>query len=139
MDIFLLHQTIAGTVSNLTFSTILCYHSPLNSFGAWKLLFSVVVHIKVTFHSRSIIPIDKIVNFLCAHGKSHGHGQNIMGVPVTVAMGNAYYVFFFVPMVIAMRMPMPTVMGMPMTMCTGTYTIGKHAPRAITDDIFPKS
>ena len=51
-----------------------------------------------------------------------------MGVPVTVAMGNAYYVFF-VPMVIAMRMPMPTVMGMPMTMCTGTYTIGKHASR----------
>ena len=49
-----------------------------------------------------------------------------MSVPVTVAMGNAYYVFF-VPMVIAMRMPMPTVMGMPMTMCTGTYTIGKHA------------
>ena len=41
-------------------------------------------------------------------------------------MGNAYYVFF-VPMVIAMRMPMPRVMGMPMTMCTGTYTIGKHA------------
>ena len=53
-----------------------------------------------------------------------------MGVPVTVAMGNAYYVFF-VPMVIAMRMPMPTVMGMPMTMCTGTYTIGKHAPRLV--------
>ena len=51
-----------------------------------------------------------------------------MGVPVTVAMGNAYYVFF-VPMVITMRMPMPTVMGMPVTMCTGTSTIGKHAPR----------
>ena len=51
-----------------------------------------------------------------------------MGVPVTVAMGNAYYVFF-VPMVIAMRMPMPRVIGMPMTMCTGTYTIGKHASR----------
>ena len=50
-----------------------------------------------------------------------------MGVPVTVAMGNAYYVFF-VPMVIATRMPMPTVMGMPVTMCTGTSTIGKHAP-----------
>ena len=33
-----------------------------------------------------------------------------MSVPVTVAMGNAYYVFF-VPMVIATRMPMPTVMG----------------------------
>ena len=49
-----------------------------------------------------------------------------MGMPVTVAMGNAYYVFFM-PMVIAMRMRMPTVMGMPMTMCTGTYTIGKHA------------
>ena len=75
-----------------------------------------------------MIPIDKIVNFFCAHGKSHGHGQNIMGVPVTVAMGNAFHVFF-VPMVIAMRMPMPIVMGMPMTMCTGTYTIGKHAPR----------
>ena len=59
-------------------------------------------------------------------GKSHGHGQNIMGVPVTVAMGNAYYVFF-VPMVIATGMPMPTVMGMPVTMCTGTSTIGKHA------------
>ena len=47
-------------------------------------------------------------------------------LPVTVAMGNAYYVFFM-PMVIATRMRMPTVMGMPMTMCTGTYTIGKHA------------
>ena len=32
-------------------------------------------------------------------------------------------------MVIAMGMPMPKIMGMPMTMCTGTYTIGKHAPR----------
>ena len=73
-----------------------------------------------------MIPIDKIVNFLCAHGKSHGHGQNIIGM-LTVAMGFAYYVFF-VLMVIAMGMPMPTVMGMPMTMCTGTYTIGKHAP-----------
>ena len=31
-------------------------------------------------------------------------------------------------MVIATRMPMPTVMGMPMAMCTGTSTIGKHAP-----------
>ena len=31
-------------------------------------------------------------------------------------------------MVIATRMRMSTVMGMPMTMCTGTYTIGKHAP-----------
>ena len=51
-----------------------------------------------------------------------------MGVPVTVAIGNAYYVFF-VPMVIATRMPMPAVMGMPVTMCTGTSTIGKHAPR----------
>ena len=68
------------------------------------------------------------MNFSCAHGKSHGHGQNIMGVPVTVAMGNAYYVFF-VPMVIATGMPngpMPKVMGMPVTMCTGTSTIGKH-------------
>ena len=34
---------------------------------------------------------------------------------------------FFVPMVIATGMPMPTVMGMPVTMCTGTSTIGKHA------------
>ena len=41
-----------------------------------------------------MITKDKITNFLCAHGKSHGHGQNIMGVPVTVAMGNSYYVFF---------------------------------------------
>ena len=49
-------------------------------------------------------------------------------MPVTVAMGNAYYVFFM-PMVIATRMRMSTVMGMPMTMCTGTYTIGKHASR----------
>ena len=73
-----------------------------------------------------MIPIDKTVKFWCAHGKSHGHGQNILSVPVTVAMGNAYNVFF-VPMVIAMGMPMPTVMGMPVTMCTGTYTIGKHA------------
>ena len=64
-----------------------------------------------------------------------GHGQGKMGMPVTVAMGNAYYVFFM-PMVIATRMRMPTVMGMPMTMCTGTYTIGKHASR--TDlTIFP--
>ena len=53
-----------------------------------------------------------------------------MGVPVTVAIGNAYYVFF-VPMVIAMCMPMPTVMGMPVTMCTGTSTIGKHASRIL--------
>ena len=30
-------------------------------------------------------------------------------------------------MVIATRIRMPTVMGMPMTMCTGSYTIGKHA------------
>ena len=55
-------------------------------------------------------------------GKSHGR----MGMPMTVAMGNAYYVFFM-PMVIAMGMRMPTVMGMPMIVCTGTYTIGKHA------------
>ena len=41
-----------------------------------------------------MIPKDKIVNFWCAHGKSHGHGQNIMSVPVTVDMGNVYYVFF---------------------------------------------
>ena len=41
-----------------------------------------------------MIPIDKTVKFWCAHGKSHGHGQNILSVPVTVAMGNAYYVFF---------------------------------------------
>ena len=46
---------------------------------------------------------------------------------VSLVVGNAYYVFFM-PMVIATRMRMPTVMGMPMTMCTGTYTIGKHAP-----------
>ena len=32
-------------------------------------------------------------------------------------------------MVIATHMPMPTVMGMPMNMCMGTYTIGKHASR----------
>ena len=51
-----------------------------------------------------------------------------MGVSVTVAMGNAYCVFF-VPMVIATRMPMPTVKGMPVTMCTGTSTIGKHDSR----------
>ena len=56
-----------------------------------------------------------------------GHGKSKMGMPVTVAMGNAYYVFFM-PMLIATRMRMPTVMGMPMTMCTGTSTIGKHAP-----------
>ena len=53
-----------------------------------------------------------------------------MSVPVTVAMGNAYYVFF-VPMVIATRMPMPIVTGMPVTMCTGTSTIGKHASRMV--------
>ena len=47
-------------------------------------------------------------------------------MPVTLAMGNAYYVLCM-PMVIATRMRMPTVMSMPMTICTGTYTIGKHA------------
>ena len=57
-----------------------------------------------------------------------------MGMPVTVAMGNAYYVFF-VPMVIATRMPMPIVTGMPVTMCTGTSTIGKHAPRTVVHQI----
>ena len=36
---------------------------------------------------------------------------------------------FFVHMVKATGMPMLAVMGMPMTMCTGTYTIGKHAAR----------
>ena len=36
---------------------------------------------------------------------------------------------FFVPMVIATGMPMTNGMGMPMIMCTGTSTIGKHAPR----------
>ena len=51
-------------------------------------------------------------------------------MPVTLAMGIAYYVFFM-PMVIATRMRMPTVMGMPMTMCTGTYTIGKHASGSV--------
>ena len=74
------------------------------------------------------MPLEKVMGI--------GHGQGKMGMPVTVAMGNAYYVFFM-PMVIAtrMRMPtvmgmrMPTVMGMPMTMCTGTSTIGKHAAR----------
>ena len=105
-----------------------------------------------------MIPKDKIVNFWCAHGKSHGHGQNIMGVPVTVAMGNAYYVFFvpmviatgmpmtngmgmpinvfFVPMVIATGMPMTNAMGVPMTMCTGTSTIGKHASWGPLNDSF---
>ena len=58
-----------------------------------------------------------------------------MSVPVTVAMGNAYYVFF-VPMVMATRMPMPTVMGMPVTMCTGTSTIGKHATWVGSDKNF---
>ena len=56
-----------------------------------------------------------------------------MGMPVTVAMGNAHeytQICFFVPMTNAMRMPMPTVMGIPMTLCTGTYTIGKHATGA---------
>ena len=64
------------------------------------------------------MPLEKVMGI--------GHGQGKMGMPVTVAMGNAYYVFFM-PMVIATRMRMPTVMGMPMTMCTGMYTIGKHA------------
>ena len=120
-------QSISGFQRHSPLNTIKSTYLIFNSFGAPKLLFSMVVHIIVTFHCWSIIPIDKTVNFWCAHGKSHGHGQNIKSVPVTVAMGNAYYVFFFVPMVIAMGMPMPTVMGMPMTMCTGTYTIGKHA------------
>ena len=57
-----------------------------------------------------------------------GHGQCEMGMPVTVAMGNAFYVFLM-PMVKATRMRMSSLMGMPMSMCTGTYTIGKHAPR----------
>ena len=30
-------------------------------------------------------------------------------------------------MIKATGMPMPSVMGMPMTVCTGTSTIGKHA------------
>ena len=33
-------------------------------------------------------------------------------------------------MALATRMRMLTVMGMPMTICTGTYTIGKHATRS---------
>ena len=37
---------------------------------------------------------------------------------------------FCVPMMKATGMPMPLVMGMPMTVCTGTSTIGKHAPRS---------
>ena len=61
-----------------------------------------------------------------------------MGVPVTVAMGNAYHVFF-VPMVIATGMPMPKVMGMPVTMCTGTSTIGKHASGAPKRAIPPET
>ena len=30
-------------------------------------------------------------------------------------------------MIVATGMPMPTVIGVPMTMCTGTSTIDKHA------------
>ena len=51
-------------------------------------------------------------------------------------IGNAYYVFF-VPMTNATRMPMPTVMGMPMTVCTGTSTIGKHAAWTTTSQCSP--
>ena len=111
----------------------------LTKFSSWLMLVrqdTIAVHISAT---QSVI--DNVTywaicgqlktSFLqsriwCACGKSHGHGQSKMGMPVTVAMGNAYYVFFM-PMVIATRMRMPSVMGMPMTMCTGTYTIGKHA------------
>ena len=64
----------------MNFSTTYCYHC--NAKYQW------------CSKAQSMIPKDKIVNFWCAHGKSHEHGQNIMGVPVTVAMGNAYYVFF---------------------------------------------
>ena len=113
MDIFLLHQfsiwlfrppfatiamqSISGFQRHSPLNTIKSTYLIFNSFGAPKLLFSMVVHIIVTFHCWSIIPIDKTVNFWCAHGKSHGHGQNIKSVPVTVAMGNAYYVFFLCP------------------------------------------
>ena len=33
-------------------------------------------------------------------------------------------------MVMAMGMPMAYTMGVPMNMCKGTSTIGKHAPRS---------
>ena len=36
-------------------------------------------------------------------------------------------------------MPMPTVMGMPMSMCTGTSTIGKHAARMGWGNFFGKN
>ena len=36
-------------------------------------------------------------------------------------------------MIKATSMPMPSVMGMPMTVCTGTSTIGKHAPRSAVE------
>ena len=36
-------------------------------------------------------------------------------------------------MIVAMGMPMTTVIGVPMTMCTGTSTIGKHAPRRASE------
>ena len=42
-------------------------------------------------------------------------------------------------MVIATHMPMPTVMGMPMSMCTGTSTIGKHAARMGWGNFFGKN
>ena len=48
------------------------------------------------------------------------------GMPTIHPIGNAYRVIIL-PMIRAMRMPIPTAMGMPMTMCTGTSTIGKHA------------
>ena len=85
-------QSISGFQRHSPLNTIKSIYLIFNSFGASKLLFSMVTI--VTFHCWSMIPIDKTVKFWCAHGKSHGHGQNILSVPVTVAMGNAYYVFF---------------------------------------------
>ena len=77
-------QSITGFQRHSPVNTIKSTYLIFNSFGAWKLLFSMAVHIIVTFHSWSIY---KIVNFWCAHGMSHGHGQNTMGVPMPTVTG----------------------------------------------------
>ena len=72
-----------------------------------------------------------------AHGWWHGHAYDICffvpmviatGMPMTNSTGTSM-LCVFVPMVMATGMPMAYTMGVPMTMCTGTSTIGKHAPR----------
>ena len=52
------------------------------------------------------------------------------GMPMTNSTGTSM-LCVFVPIVIATGMPMAYTMGVPMTMCTGTSNIGKHASRGV--------